>query len=253
MVNGSPKKMRDRKNMVEKEKQEDSDNFCFSDSFHPNNALENLEKFYQTQTLCDVTLVAEGNELKAHRVVLASCSPYFASMFTGNLVESQKDVIELKNVSYLSLEKIVTFCYTSSLEMSSENVFELLTAADMLQFPAIKDSCSAFLITKLNPANCFELTNFADMHSCQNLKEFSKKFARENFRRVVQSEAFLEADFQQVNELLNSENLGINSEKDVFDAALAWIKNDAEKRLHLLPILLKLVRLPQLPPKVLGK
>lgn len=35
--------------------------------------------------LSDITLVADGVEIQAHKMILASCSPYFYAMFTGKL------------------------------------------------------------------------------------------------------------------------------------------------------------------------
>ena len=57
--------------------------------------------------LCDVTLVVKSEVFHAHRVVLASRSPYFLGMFKSNMAESQQEEITLTgmvltNIFYFS-------------------------------------------------------------------------------------------------------------------------------------------------------
>jgi len=245
--------MHDRKcenhNMTERT--EEFDMFSYQNAYHQTTLMDNFNEFYQTQTLCDITLVAEGREIRAHKTVLAACSPYFASMFMSNLKERYQDVIELKNITFQSLETLISFCYTSRLEVPGERIFDLLTAADMLQFLVIKESTCVYISSKVTPSNCIEISVFADVHNCNALKEFSETFARENFRHVSRSEAFKEADFSQVYQLMSSPSLGITSEKDVFEAMMFWIKHDQDAREEYLASLLSLVRLKQLYPKEL--
>ena len=244
--------MQERQHDVQHLKERPGDVFSYRNAYHQNTLIENFNEFYETQTLCDITLVAEGREIHAHKTVIAACSPYFASMFTSNLKESYQNVIELKNITFHSLKTLVSYCYTSCLEVSTENIFDLLTAADMLQFSVIKDSTSAFISSKVTPSNCIEISVFADVHNCKGLKEFSQTFARENFRSVSRTEAFKEANLSQVCQLMSSGSLGITTEKDVFEAMMLWIKHDKDARVQYLPSLLGLVRLKLLCPKELG-
>lgn len=71
--------------------------------------------------LCDVTLVAEGMEIPAHKMVLASCSPYFYAMFTG-FEESRQDRITLQGVDYHALQLLVEYVYTALVDVNEDNV-----------------------------------------------------------------------------------------------------------------------------------
>ena len=79
---------------------------------HSNQLLKGLNQLRQRHELCDVELCAGKNRVSAHRVVLSACSPYFNAMFTGKLLESQKQVIYLKDIDESALHILVDFAYT---------------------------------------------------------------------------------------------------------------------------------------------
>ena len=51
--------------------------FNFHDDLHPTCTLQTLFELQKTDTLCDVTVVVNEDEIRAHKVVLATASPYF--------------------------------------------------------------------------------------------------------------------------------------------------------------------------------
>ena len=77
---------------------------------------------------------------------------------------------------------------------------------------------------------CTGITAFADRHNCTELVKTSESFARHHFIDVVQSEEFMEISAKQLTRLLSDDDLNIQSEERVFEAALAWIKYDADVR-----------------------
>lgn len=54
-----------------------SDQFCLRWNDHQNTLLTTFDTLLDSQKLTDVTLWAGGKCLKAHKVVLSACSPYF--------------------------------------------------------------------------------------------------------------------------------------------------------------------------------
>ncbi|KAK6019337.1 BTB/POZ domain protein [Ostertagia ostertagi] len=101
--------------------------------------LFRLAKLRDSARLCDVTLVAEGTRISAHRVVLAASTDYFEAMFANDMAESRMEEIEIKDVEAAVLGALVNFCYSGKIRISSTNVWTVLPTACLLQLNEVKD------------------------------------------------------------------------------------------------------------------
>lgn len=58
--------------------------YCLRWNNYQNNLTNVFDQLLQAEAFVDVTLSAEGHSLKAHKVVLSACSPYFQALFFDN-------------------------------------------------------------------------------------------------------------------------------------------------------------------------
>lgn len=213
---------------------------------HSEHLLLGLNELRQSNQLCDVVLRTGDVKIQAHKVVLASCSPYFRAMFTSNLSEKEKTEIELKSVDAMALNTLVDFAYTGELFISQANIQSLLPVANLLQLRSVIDECCAFLQTQLHPSNCIGIARFAEMHSCFDLYTQCTKYLLKHFNDVLETEEFLQLSFSEAMDILSSDELNVVNEETVFKAIESWVEYEPKQRQTYLHKLLKCLRLPQL-------
>lgn len=81
--------------------------------------------------LCDVTLACEDDhEVNAHRVILASCSPFFAKIFKRY---KDKPLLYLKGVSWQHLQSLLNFMYLGQVSVAQDDLASFLSTAEDLQ------------------------------------------------------------------------------------------------------------------------
>uniref|UniRef100_A0A0A1X9B2 Kelch-like protein 17 n=3 Tax=Zeugodacus cucurbitae TaxID=28588 RepID=A0A0A1X9B2_ZEUCU len=194
--------------------------------------------------LCDVSLEVGGETIQAHKVVLASVSPYFYAMFNDDMLERNQGAVRLHDVDVTALRQLIDYTYTGEITITEDNVQVLLPASSLLQIHSVREACCKFLLRQLHPSNCLGIRSFADAHSCKELHTRSHKYALQNFQQVVGTEEFLLLPFDEVKDLISNNQLNICSEEKVFLAVLNWVKHDlAERQCHIAE-LMSHVRLP---------
>uniref|UniRef100_A0A8C5QI19 Zinc finger and BTB domain containing 17 n=1 Tax=Leptobrachium leishanense TaxID=445787 RepID=A0A8C5QI19_9ANUR len=105
---------------------------------HSHLVLEQLNQQRQLGLLCDCTFVVDGVDFKAHKAVLAACSQYFRMLFV-----EQKDVVHLDISNAAGLGHVLEFMYTARLNLTQENVEDVLSVAGFLQMQEIVNACTA--------------------------------------------------------------------------------------------------------------
>ncbi|XP_045437159.1 kelch-like protein 17 isoform X2 [Pipistrellus kuhlii] len=236
---------------------------------HYHDAFVAMSRMRQRGLLCDIVLHVAAKEIRAHKVVLASCSPYFHAMFTNEMSESRQTHVTLHDIDPQALDQLVQFAYTAEIVVGEGNVQTLLPAASLLQLNGVRDACCKFLLSQLDPSNCLGIRGFADTHSCSDLLKAAHRYVLQHFVDVAKTEEFMllplkqassglrgpprpspdfrsEGPYPQVLELVSSDSLNVPSEEDVYRAVLSWVKHDVDARRQHVPRLMKCVRLPLL-------
>jgi len=91
---------------------------------------------YQTEGLSDVTLACEDGTVRAHKLLLSTCSDYFLELFLES--SSKRTVVVLPNVKVADLKVIISFIYTGEVNVSEDGLSDLLEVAEMLGVRGLK-------------------------------------------------------------------------------------------------------------------
>jgi BTB/POZ domain len=70
----------------------DTQHFCLRWNNYQSSITSAFENLRDDEDFVDVTLACDGRSLKAHRVVLSACSPYFRELLKVSLMKKENTV-----------------------------------------------------------------------------------------------------------------------------------------------------------------
>ncbi|XP_029177817.1 GDNF-inducible zinc finger protein 1-like isoform X2 [Nylanderia fulva] len=101
----------------------------------PRNLSSGLYTLLTDEQLVDVTLAAEGQILRAHKLILSVCSTYFKELFKVN--SCKHPIVILKDVNYRDLSAMLHFMYQGEVNIKQEDIASFLKVAETLQIKGL--------------------------------------------------------------------------------------------------------------------
>uniref|UniRef100_H2Q7H0 Kelch repeat and BTB domain containing 6 n=3 Tax=Hominoidea TaxID=314295 RepID=H2Q7H0_PANTR len=213
------------------------------DTAHSAALLAQLKSFYDARLLCDVTIEVvtpgsgpgTGRLFPCNRNVLAAACPYFKSMFTGGMYESQQASVTMHDVDAESFEVLVDYCYTGRVSLSEANVERLYAASDMLQLEYVREACASFLARRLDLTNCTAILKFADAFGHRKLRSQAQSYIAQNFKQLshmgsIREETLADLTLAQLLAVLRLDSLDVESEQTVCHVAVQWLEAAPKER-----------------------
>ncbi|XP_037812363.1 protein tramtrack, beta isoform isoform X2 [Lucilia sericata] len=114
-----------------------SQRFCLRWNNHQSNLLSVFDQLLHAETFTDVTLAVDGQYLKAHKMVLSACSPYFNALFLNH--PEKHPIVILKDVPYADMKSLLDFMYRGEVSVDQERLTAFLRVAESLRIKGLTE------------------------------------------------------------------------------------------------------------------
>ncbi|KAL5276939.1 Br-c family protein [Megaselia abdita] len=115
--------------------------FCLRWNNYQSSITSAFENLRDDEDFVDVTLACDGRSIKAHRVVLSACSPYFRELLKST--SCKHPVIVLQDVSFLDLHALVEFIYHGEVNVHQNSLSSFLKTAEILRVSGLTQQQAA--------------------------------------------------------------------------------------------------------------
>ena len=157
----------------------------------PTGLVSDFRRLLNDPEMSDVRFLVEGNEVYAHRAILAVRSEYFrVLLFNGHMRESVQAgalnmpasiPIMLNDVSYPVFMKVMEYLYTDSVRDVQLGLgIHLLIASEQFMLDRLKLLCEDIIRREVDASNVISILVTSHQHNAKGLKELAMEFILSN-------------------------------------------------------------------------
>ncbi|XP_013060866.2 uncharacterized protein LOC106050448 [Biomphalaria glabrata] len=173
----------------------------------------------------DFEVIIEGESIKCHSFLLASCSEFFYNLLDSNMKEKQEMKVNLQNISLKSFKLILDTLYTGSELLTKDNVLEIWATVHELQIEFLIQHCEDFVVDNVTLETMRVYKRQADILHCQSFSDRVFPFMLDNFMSLKKTESFYELDLKEMTKLIESDQLVVSSEDHALYSIYDWVSH----------------------------
>jgi len=123
-----------------------------------------LRELREDQGFYDVTLACDEDQIQAHKVIIAACSPFFRTVLQRN--PHSHPLLYLKGVKLSNLKQVLDFMYNGEVNLAEEELNSFLNVAEELKVKGLSGNQSS-IKQKSNSTTPPFLANVPCLTDCQ--------------------------------------------------------------------------------------
>lgn len=199
------------------------------------------------EILSDVKFVfpnCRNEEIFGHTFFLSKKSPTFYTMFHGSLKEgSTVKIVDSSRISFLELVK---FIYTEMVDLTPENVLEVMYLANKYLIKKLSEQCEKFVKNNISIENSLAILKESIYFKCELIEKECVDFIGKNTAQIMNHPNFLKTGKKTVKYLLALTMMNCD-EITVFNLVIQWAQafcNKNNKELSSVRDIFRLIRFP---------
>lgn len=195
----------------------------------------------------EVILISNDNSITvADRSILARHSEWFRSKF--NDPATDEVAIKVDCVNGATLEVLLDFYYSRTIDITASNVEIIFMAANNLRFTEILHGCAELFMANLNEHSVWNCMKIGEAFNIQKMLHTTHQFIVQNFLQIVHhhTDEFVQLEARHLQAFLEDDKLCVDDEMDAFQAMTTWLQHSYTERLPFISRLMSKIRLSQL-------
>uniref|UniRef100_A0A0N5B6N2 BTB domain-containing protein n=1 Tax=Strongyloides papillosus TaxID=174720 RepID=A0A0N5B6N2_STREA len=214
---------------------------------HSDKVIEKLSHLCFSESLSDVTLSINDVKLPAHKMVLASRSDYFKSLFNSGMKETVSCEVVLHESNIQAFKICLKYLYTGKIDfhsMAIDMAIDIFIISNKYAFEDLEELCTRYFKLNIEEQNICSILMVCLAYDLKEVENLALRYVDKHGNDILQLPEFLDLPGSCIENII-SRNSFLADEENIFIAVQKWLSVN-EERESFKDNLIKHIRLPLL-------